>query len=162
MASSLDLLRRLANEKVEFVLVGGMAAVAHGSAIVTSDADVCIRFDLETLRRLFTALGGTNPRQRMHPDRPPLGDDPAQYVGFKNLCLSCDGAVLDLLGELLAVCGYDDAVRDSVPMDLGGFECRVLGLEQLIACKRALGRRKDLQVVEELEWVRSHRSPGRG
>ena len=150
-------MRRLANEKVEFVLVGGMAAVAHGSAVVTEDADVCIRFDLDTLTRVFAAVRGTNPRQRMHPDRPPLGDDPAHFVGSKNLYLACDGGVLDLLGEVLAVGDYEAAARTAVSMNLGDFTCPVLGLEQLIACKRALGRRKDLQVVEELEWVRDHK-----
>ena len=44
MASTLDLLRRLVEHGVEFVLVGGMAAAAHGASIVTEDVDICIRF----------------------------------------------------------------------------------------------------------------------
>lgn len=73
MASTLGLLRRLVAEKVEFVLVGGMAAIAHGSASVTEDVDVCIRFDEPTMNSVFRALDGTNPRNRMSPDRSPLG-----------------------------------------------------------------------------------------
>ena len=76
MASTLELLRRLTIEKVEFVLVGGMAAIAHVSASVTEDVDVCFRFDEPTLRGVFRALEGTNPRERMNKARPPLGPDP--------------------------------------------------------------------------------------
>lgn len=55
MASTLGLLQRLVAEKVEFVLVGGMAAIAHGSAAVTEDVDVCIGFDEPTMRAVFRA-----------------------------------------------------------------------------------------------------------
>lgn len=154
MASTLALLRRLAAENVDFVLVGGMAAVAHGSASVTEDVDVCIRFDEPTLRALFRALEGTHPRQRMHPARPALGDDPLAYVGYKNLYLVTDDGIVDFLSEIVAVGDYAAASAGAVTLDLGGFECRVLGLDQLIACKRALGRPKDLRVAVELDAVR--------
>ena len=36
-----ELLRRLAEVGVEFVVIGGYAAVIHGSAYVTNDVDVC-------------------------------------------------------------------------------------------------------------------------
>lgn len=153
MASTLGLLRRLSTEKVDFVLVGGMAAIAHGSASVTEDVDVCIRFDEATLRAIFRALAGTNPRQRMHPARPPLGDDPLPFVGHRNLYVVTDEGVIDFLGEIVAVGNYDAVAATAMSIDLGGFHCRVLGLEALIACKRALGRPKDLRVALELDQV---------
>jgi hypothetical protein len=58
MGSTLDLLRRLVEQRVDFVLVGGMAATAHGSSVVTEDVDVCTRFQLENLERLLKALEG--------------------------------------------------------------------------------------------------------
>ena len=133
MASTLELLRRLSTEKVEFVLVGGMAAIAHGSATVTEDVDLCIRFDLPTLTGVLRALAGTNPRERMNPLKPPVGE-PARYVGYRNLYLVTDDGVLDLLSEILAVGDYPAVVANAVEMDLGGFSCRVIGLEDLIAC----------------------------
>lgn len=60
MGSTLGLLRRLLTENVEFVVVGGFAAIAHGSAAATEDVDVCVRFDLPTLERNFRALAGTH------------------------------------------------------------------------------------------------------
>ena len=61
MASTFELLRRLVREKVEFVLVGGMAAPAHGSVSVTEDVDVCVRFDAGTIGRLERALSDLQP-----------------------------------------------------------------------------------------------------
>lgn len=153
MASTLELLRRLSAEKVEFVLIGGMAAIAHGASTVTEDADVCIRFDLHTLRGVFRALEGLNPRQRMHPARLPLGGSPEAFVGTRNLYVVTDEGVLDLLGEVVAVGNYEAVRARAVDFDLGGFTCKVLGLEALIECKRALGRPKDHQVARELERV---------
>lgn len=155
MASTLALLQRLSRQSVDFVLIGGMAAVVHGAASVTEDVDVCVRFDHETLRRLLLALEGTNPRQRMHPARPVFGPSPEPFVGNKNLYLVTDEGVLDLLGEVIGVGGYEEAAATALELDLGGFSCRVLGLEALIACKRALGRPKDLHVARELETLRA-------
>lgn len=154
MASTLELLRRLSAEKVDFVLVGGMAAIAHGSASVTEDVDVCVRFDLATLRGVLRAVAPLNPRQRMHPARPPLGDRAEAFVGHKNLYVVTDEGILDLLGDILAVGSFEQVAAHAIELDLGGFTCRVVGLDDLIACKKALGRPKDLRVAAELERVR--------
>lgn len=154
MASTLELLRRLSAEGAQFVLVGGMAAVAHGSPTVTEDADVCVRFDLDTLQRLARALAGLNPKERMSPQKTPFAGLLERYVGYKNLYLTTDAGVLDLLGEVLAVGDYEACATRAVTMDLGDFTCRVLALDDLIACKRALARPKDLRVVQELQLVK--------
>lgn len=153
MASTLDLLRRLTEQNVDFVLVGGMAAAAHGSLTVTEDVDVCIDFSEESLRRLLTALSGTSPRQRMRPDQPPLSNDPSSYIGFKNLYVICDWGQIDFLGEIIGVGTFKEIVTHAIWMDLGGFQCRVMSLEDLILSKKTLGRPKDLRVVSELELV---------
>ncbi len=154
MASTLALLRRLQTEKVEFVLVGGMAAIAHGSAAVTQDVDVCIRFDEATVRGLFRALDGTNPKQRMSPQRLPLGDEPLRFVGNRNLYIACDEGVVDFLGEVTGVGAYERIARDAVLLRIDDFECPVMSLDDLIVSKQTLGRPKDRQVARELEFVR--------
>lgn len=153
MASTLGLLRRLVTEKVDFVLVGGMAAIAHGSASVTEDVDVCIRFDEATMRGLFRALEGTNPRERMSPARPPLGSDPLRFVGNRNLYVTTDEGVLDLLGEISGLGSYERVAAKSVKLQLADFAVSVVGLEDLLTSKRTLGRPKDLRVARELELV---------
>ena len=153
MASTLELLRRLSAEKVEFVLVGGMAAIAHGSASVTEDVDVCIRFDEATLRRLFCALEGTHPRERVNASLPPLGTDPLRFVGYRNLYVTTDEGVIDLLGEITGLGPFDRVAANAVELGLGDFSVRVIGLEDLISSKRTLGRAKDQRVARELELV---------
>jgi len=74
-------------------------------------------------------------------------------VGYRNLYLVTSEGVLDLLGEVIGVGDYDATKTNSISLDIGGFECRVIGLDDLIACKKALGRPKDLRVVAELTLV---------
>ena len=153
MASTLELLRRLTSEKVEFVLVGGMAAIAHGSASVTEDVDVCIRFDEPTLRGVFRALEGTNPRERMNKARPPLGSDPLKFVGYRNLYVTTDLGVLDLLSEISAIGAYQQVAANALTLELAGISMKVMSIRDVIASKRSVGRQKDLKVARELELV---------
>ncbi len=160
MASTLELLRRLVREKVEFVLVGGMAAIAHGSASVTEDVDVCVRFDAETVGGLSRALGDVHPIQRMSAQRAPVVDW-SGFVGSRNLYLATDLGVLDLLGELTGLGGWERVVTNAVKLTLlPDLEVKVIGFADLIASKRAVARPKDLRVARELELVleRLHRT----
>ncbi len=54
MADLIGLLKRLAAAEVDFVLVGGLAAVTHGSSLLTQDVDVCIRLAPKILRAFRT------------------------------------------------------------------------------------------------------------
>lgn len=153
MASTLALLRRLVAEKVDFILVGGMAAVVHGSASVTEDVDVCIRFDEATLRGIFRALEGTHPRERMNPAKPQLGSDPLRFVGYRNLYVTTDEGIIDLLGEITGLGTFERVAAHAVELKVADFSARVIGLEDLISSKRKLGRPKDQRVARELELV---------
>lgn len=99
---------------------------------------------------------------RMRPDRPLVPDDVCRLRGLRNLNVGCDAGQIDFLGQVTGVGDYEAVERGAVTLDLGGFECRVMGLEDLIKSKRAIGRPKDLRAVEELELVlrRSRGSPG--
>jgi hypothetical protein len=155
MVSTLALLRRLTTQNVDFVLVGGMAAIAHGSSAVTEDVDVLIQFELETLDRVLRALAPVTPRLRMTPERRALGVDPAEYLGWRNLYVTTDEGVIDFLGALTGLGEYPAIRAASVSMQVADFSCQVLSLADLITSKRALGRPKDLRVALELERVRA-------
>jgi len=143
---------------VEFVVVGGMAAVFHGSRFVTEDLDVCARLDSANMARILAALRDIHPCYRMRPDRMPLPDDPSKLAGFRNLYLKTEEGQLDILGEITGVGGYEEAARRSVVVDLGPERCRILDIAALIASKRAMGRPRDLQAAAELEAI--HRRLG--
>jgi predicted nucleotidyltransferase len=151
------LLRRLLDRGVRFVLVGGFAAVAHGSTRVTRDIDVCLDFSTENLQRLLAALEGIHPQHRAGPVRRPLDPDAGALSVFRALYLETDLGELDLLREITGLGGFDDVLRRSESLDLWGSPVPVLGLDALIESKRAISREKDREVLLELEALRERR-----
>jgi len=149
-----EILKRLNEYQVDFVLVGGMAAIAHGSSMTTKDVDVCAPLGEPNLSRILNALREIHPKLRMRPDRMPLPDDPDRLRGLKNLYLVTDWGVIDFLGELSGVGQFDEVLKNSRAADLGGFTCRILDLDALIAAKRAAGRPKDMRALPELEALK--------
>jgi hypothetical protein len=65
-----ELTRKLVEAQVEFVLIGGFAAVAHRATLVTRDVDICCRFSEGNLSCLQKALSGLHPVHRSRPDLP--------------------------------------------------------------------------------------------
>jgi len=146
-----QLLQALHTAKVKFVLVGGLAAVAHGAATLTGDVDVCYARDPENLQRLARALAPFHPRLRGAPsDLPFRLDLPTLRAGL-NFTLTTDLADLDLLGEILGLGTYDAVHAASEEIEVYSLPCSVLTLEGLIRAKRAAGRPKDLHALHELE-----------
>jgi predicted nucleotidyltransferase len=154
MASILDLLKRLNDHRVKYVLVGGMACVIHGSQIVTQDVDICAPLTRENLSGLMAALAGANPRFRTTRALRPLPDQPEELENFKNLYLITDLAQLDVLSEIAGVGKYEEVERHTILVDLEGLPCRVLDLDTLIVAKKAMHSPKDQQAAKELEAIR--------
>lgn len=146
-----QLLQALHTAGVKFVLVGGLAMVAHGAVTLTGDVDICYARDPEDLERLAQALAPFHPRLRgAPPDLPFRLDLPTLRAGL-NFTLTTDLADLDLLGEVLGLGTYDAVQAVSEVIELYGFLCSVLTLEGLIRAKRAAGRPKDIRALYELE-----------
>lgn len=147
------MLRLLVDAGVPFVVIGGVAAIAHGASTFTRDLDVLIRFDTDTLGRLLGALWGHNPRSALDPAHRPIPADLAALEHFRNLSVMTDLGRLDLLGET-PVGDFATLAEHAVPMTLAGVSVQVIALDDLIAIKRALGRPKDVLVAVELEAIR--------
>ncbi len=148
------LLRRLHDNEVQFVIVGGVAAALLGSTMATFDLDVCAPLDDENLGRLVRALRGLRPRWRFRPDRVFLFNSVERFRGFQNLYLDTNWGILDVLGELPGIGTFHDLHDKTSMMDVGGFNCRVLDLDTLIKAKTAAGRAKDVVGVQHLEEIR--------
>jgi hypothetical protein len=153
----LQILKRLGDQGVELVLVGGMAAIAHGSPVLTLDIDVCAPLDEANLSRIIEALRGLNPRWRFRPDKIIPVDSVERFRGCRNLYITTDWGVLDVLGALPGVCTFAELAGRTVDIDLGGFTCRVLDIDTLISAKRAAGRDKDIIGVRHLEAIKKSR-----
>jgi len=148
-----DLTRRLVEAKVEFVLIGGFAAVAHGSTLVTRDVDICCRFSEANLRRIQKALRALHPVHRSRPDLH-LDLTPAQCTRLKNLCLKTDLGALDSLGEVLGVGDYDTVLSQSIEVELPFGRCRILDIDALIRAKEAMDRDHDRITVRQLKEIK--------
>lgn len=152
-----DLLARLTESQVEFVLVGGYAAIVHGATQVTEDVDICLRFSPENLRRLDSALKDLDPKHRMTPQKLPLQITPDSAREWKNIYLETNWGVVDCLGEVLGIGDYDAVAASSIAFSFPFGECLVLGAEALIRAKLAMGRPHDLQTVKQLQAIRQSR-----
>lgn len=145
------LLRSLSDVGVQFIIVGGAAATAHGAARLTQDLDIVYRRDADNLRRLAAALSPHEPYLRgAPPDLPFIFDAETLRRGL-NFTLTSKLGDVDLLGEIAGGGAHDDLLPDSIEIDLFGIRCRCLGLRKLIEVKRAAGRPKDFEAIAELE-----------
>ena len=152
-----ELIRVLSDAQVEFIIVGGVAAFAHGASRVTQDIDVVYRRTPENLTRLVAALRPHQPYPRGAPDGLPFKwDDRTVQFGI-NFTLRTALGFIDLLGEITAGGTYDDLVAHSRSIEVYETPCLCLDLDELIRVKKAVGRPKDFEAVAELEAIREER-----
>lgn len=156
-----SLLTLLAGAHVEFIIVGGAAATAHGSARLTQDLDIVYRRAPENISRLAQALAPHTPYLRGAPPGLPFSLDEKTLRNGLNFTLMTQLGALDLLGEITGGGLYEDLLPHSIRLSLYGAECLCLGLERLIYVKRAAGRPKDLEILAELETILEEQG-GRG
>jgi len=148
------MVQRLAAGGVEFVVVGGYAAFAHGASVITQDLDVCCRFSPENLRRLAAALADVHPRHRLTPQKLPFELTGELAHRLKNLYLDTDLGALDCLSEVTGVGGFEEVLRQSIEVATPSGKCRVLGLDALICAKEAMGRPRDQTTAVQLRAIR--------
>lgn len=147
-----ELIQRLITSRVEFVLVGGYAAVAHGVTLVTRDVDICCRFSEKNLMRIQKAFADLHPVHRSRPDLP-LQLTSAECASLKNLYLKTDLGVVDCLGEVLGVGNFDTVLQHSVEVELPAGKCRIIDIETLIRAKEAMNRDHDRITVKHLKEI---------
>ncbi len=143
----------LSDNEVEFIIVEGAAATAHGSARLTFDLDVVYKRSKENIGRLVTALRPLDPYLRGAPPGLPFDWSVETIEKGLNFTLTTSLGALDLLGDIVGGGGYEKLVETTIPVEIGGIECLCLDLERLIQVKRAAGRPKDLEVVAELQQI---------
>lgn len=142
----------LAGHKVEFVLIGGFAAVVHGASVLTQDVDVCVAFNEPNMARLLRVLRGCHPVHRQN--RKPLDQSTKVLSRFKNLYLLTDFGALDLLGEISGLGSFDELEGHTIDVELFGSKCRVLDIDSLIRSKKEMARPKDKEAIIQLKAIR--------
>lgn len=148
------LLSALVGAGVEFIVVGGMAAVLHGSARSTNDVGVVYKRQRPNLDRLVAALSPLHPRLRGAPPDLPFRFDAETIRRGLNFTFTTNLGDIDLLGEMTGVGGCDETLPHSLLVEVMDVSCRCVDLDTLIKAKRAAGRQKDFEAVAELEAIR--------
>ena len=160
-----DLIKLLAEKKIDFVLVGGLAVALQGYQRVTMDVDVVLAMDADNLERFIAGareagLRPTIPVPIESLARPELIEQWHREKGM--LAFSLRGAaaqatVLDVLVK--PVVPYADLRRDALMVTLGTSRVPVASIPHLIAMKTGTGRSKDQIDIDELKKLMPGNAP---
>jgi hypothetical protein len=153
-----EILKRLVAGKVEFSLIGGLAARHYGVSLVTDDVDVCVRFIPENLRRIEAAFKELHPRHRLTANKLPLELTDELCQRLKNIYLTTDLGILDCLSEVAGVGDFDAVVKKSNLQSLPFGAFYVLEISALIDAKKAVGRPHDMMAVAQLMAIQEKRN----
>ncbi len=155
MAQLEQLIERLVRHEIEFVLVGGYAAMLYGVSLLTRDIDVCVPFTRENLEKIHAAFADAHPYHRDTMNQRPFEISPGFEQRLRNLYLATDDGQIDLLGEVLGVGEFAKVHAASVEAVASFGKYRVLNIDALIAAKEAMGRDRDKAAVIQLRGIRT-------
>jgi predicted nucleotidyltransferase len=144
------LLPELVKAGVDFILIGGVAGIVHGSARVTCDVHLVYSRAAENIRRLASALGPHSPYLRDAPPALPFSWDEKTIRDGLNFTLTTTLGDIDLFGGISGGSNYNDLLPHSFEVEAFGIHFRCVDLPTLIRIKEAAGRVKDLEAVAEL------------
>jgi len=133
----------------EFIVIGGVAAIIHGSARATFDVDLLYLRDEQNIQRLANSLAPYNPYLREAPPGLPFAWDAKTIRHGLNFTLTTDLGDIDLLGDVGGET-YQTLLPHSFEVEAFGVHFKCIDLPTLIRIKEAAGRRKDLEAIAEL------------
>ena len=149
-----EILRVLAEHRVECILIGGTAAYLHGSPLLTEDIDIVPSGSEDNLSRLSAALTALQAKIRAEGAPPLAFAHDARSLGEQQMLnLTTMYGDLDITHAPSGTAGYADLQRDAVTVVIAGAEIQLASLADIVRSKEAAGRDKDrraLPVLREL------------
>jgi hypothetical protein len=145
------MLEGLTGAGVDFVVIGGVAARAHGSPRITEDLDICYDTSTDNLQRLSELLSSWHAYPRGVEEKLPFIMDQRTLRTNPVLTLTTDEGALDLFDVVEGVGDFHAVRRGSVSVDGGDVRFLALDLPGLVKAKKATGRPKDVDQLPELE-----------
>lgn len=147
-AADLDaLLAELAAAQIEFIVVGGAAAVLQGVPITTLDLDIVHRRTPENVARLLDVLLRLDATMRYDLANRGLRPTAEMLAGRGQVNLSTTLGPIDPLCELGEGQGYDELLPHTEVLHDEGLSLQVLDLPTLVEVKTKCGRPKDRVVL---------------
>lgn len=143
------ILRVLAEHRVDYILIGGLAVQTHGHVRTTNDADLIPAPDPANLERLAAALRSLEARV-LNPGEEDTEID-AKMLPRATIWqfVSRDGGI-DVMHEVPGGRSYSELSKSALHVQLGDIDVPVVGLDDLIQMKLARGRPVDLADVASL------------
>lgn len=151
---SCDLIRALYSHNVDFIIIGGIAGLAHGISRPTFDIDVMYCRSPENINRIAKALAPLKPYLRDVPEGLPFVFDAETISKGLNFTLTTTVGPIDFLGTAPGAPDFETLLPDTSVLELCECEVRVVSLDKLIDMKQAAGRPKDFEVVALLKKLR--------
>lgn len=158
-------LRALDDARVDYVLIGGVACIAHGAEQLTFDTDILPSLEPENLERLLAALASLGAGvfvddARLAIEAGELWETESLRRGAAGLAdaaawhFSTDAGLVDVVMSAAGVGDFDAHVENARQIEVFGLAVRVAGLDELVRSKETLGRDKDLTVLDQLRRLR--------
>jgi predicted nucleotidyltransferase len=147
-----ELLRRLTEAQVEFVVVGGLALNAWGVVRGTKDVDIVVAPQPENLKRVgevAVAAGG-----QVQQGESLLGSPisiASALAGGEQVAIETELGRLDVVQGLDGIPHFEEMRSRAAKAEILGTTVWVCSLDDLKAMKQAAGRTRDLADLEDLE-----------
>src|SRR5690606_31087450 len=116
-----ELLKKLLESNIDFVIVGGFAGVVHGATQVTQDLDICLLIDEQKISALRQCLKDIHPKHRMLPQKPSFLEIPDNTSNIKNLYLETDLGVIDIISEVSNIGDFGRVEKNAISVPLFGY-----------------------------------------
>ena len=150
----------LDQHNVEYVVVGGIGAMAYGATRPTQDLDCVVEQSIGNLKNLAAALVDLHATLRvsgMSDEEAANLKIPLRWEMLQRMALSTwrtTGGDLDLLSDIPGTdkkrISYEDMTAEAVLIDLNGITIRVAPLQVIVESKEAANRPKDKEALPEL------------
>ena len=149
----------LLRHEVAFVLIGGLAAVAHGSPLPTADVDITPRADRGNLERLSAALRELGAAVRVGEGESPIlfDHDADSFARAGTWNLTTVAGDLDIAFVPAGTGGYEDLVREAKSTEALGSRFLIASLADVIRSKQAANRPKDQRALPVLREILARR-----
>ena len=142
-------LEALAKHEVDFVLIGGLAGMVHGSSYPTYDIDIAYARSPQNIERLAAVLRELKATLRGAPPDTPFQLDASTLAKGDFFTFDTIYGPFDIMGVPAGVASYEQLKETAKEAVIDGQVTLVASLDYLIAMKRASGRRKDELMVDE-------------